>query len=191
MAATDYLPANLPAEARQLTLLGIAKQNRDRYEDLKSSPVLAAALGYTPEMFELVDRQLAASDAKDAEKKKKKWYLEPQEAAGLRSECLKGNSNACNLLFEKVNQSPCAQGKVFKTVRMRINSESGSDHKALERRLILELYDPYCAAQYAPVSTSRTGVIGQAQEDEKSNTLLYILLGAGALGLGYYLYTRR
>lgn len=220
MSATDFLPRNLPPEARQLSLLAIAKQNRERYEDLKTSPVLAAALGFTPEMFELVDRQLAAGDAEDAAKAKAKWYLEPSVAAGLRAECLKGNLDACESLFDgSVTSSPCWKNPVVQTIRKRIEREyrqklarhnesvqrdreemvvtTGQEafvpdrlKREANQKLILEVYDPYCAAQYKATPKSPGGSIVQAVKEEKSNTLLYVLLGAAAVG-GIYFYMRR
>ena len=212
MSATDYLPSNLSPEARQLSLLAIAKQNRKRYEELKSSPVIAAALGFTPDMFELVDAQLAAGDAEDAAKEKAKWYLEPQVAAALRKECLNGTLDACKVLFKSVGDSPCSKNPVVDPLLKRIRREEGAKADALRlptdtqpqaqakkragelalfHRAIREVYDPYCASQYAPKPTPKNIVApGQALEAEKSNIMLYVLLGAAAIG-GWYFYSRR
>jgi hypothetical protein len=110
---------DIPAPAKELTLLGIAKQSPGRYEQMKKyakeNPTLAAMTGFPAEMFDRVDAIIAGEDAKEPAKPKDKK----------------------------------------KKVR-----------------------DP------------KTGVV-LAVEEEKSNTLMWVLAGVGALGVGYYLYTRR
>jgi|TARA_R110000824_G_scaffold75263_4_gene191083 hypothetical protein len=115
---------NVPAPAKELVLLGIAKKNPERYEQMKTyakeNPNLAAMTGFPADMFDRVDAFMAGEEDESASKKPK-------------------------------GRDP----------------ETGVVVVAPETDVVF------------------------AVEKEKSNTLMWVLAGVGALGVGYYLYTRR